>query len=283
MKAFTLYLDQPDYPALLKEIHDPPVQMYGVGEAGVLAEPCVGIVGTRRCTTYGENQAFEIAKALARAGVCIVSGLAYGIDAAAHKGALAGGGHTVAVIAQPLDELRPIAHRSLAREIVEKGGLILSEKQSGQPMYKSDYLVRNRVISGLSNGVLVVEAGARSGALNTANHALEQNRDIMAIPGRLTDKASAGTNALIARGARLVTCPKDIADFMEVDLFKTEALALKGFQKELFEKLLCNAMSMAELSEFFPKQLAELYTALGELELAGLIKRFKNGRYTAGG
>ena len=174
MKVEKLSIKDERYPALLKRIFDPPDVLRFIGDLTCFERACVGIVGVRRATAYGEAQAFKIAKELSGQGVCVVSGLAYGIDAAAHKGALEGRGRTIAVLAQGLPEIGPVRHEALAKRIVQNGGLLICEKEHGAPIFKSDYLVRNRLISGVSKGVLIVEAAHKSGALNTAKHALDQ-------------------------------------------------------------------------------------------------------------
>jgi len=199
----TISINDKNYPSILKEITDPPERLYVQGNLDLLREPSLAIVGMRRCSKLGENLAFEWARDLSRQGLTIISGLAFGIDAAAHRGAIEGSGKTIAVIPSCLPEITPRSHRKLANEILASGGLLLSELDVPRPPLKHEFLVRNRLVSGLSRGVLVVEAAHRSGALNTANHALDQNRDIMAIPGRINDPCSQGCNRLIRVLSRL--------------------------------------------------------------------------------
>lgn len=172
--------------------------------------PTVAIVGTRKNTTYGEEVAYKAAYELARAGVIIVSGLAYGIDAIAHRGALDAGGVTVAVLGTAINRIHPARNIGLAKEIIAKGGAVMSEYGPDERTYASSFLERNRLISGLSDAVLVVEANERSGSLNTAMHALEQGRDLFAVPGDITRPVSAGCNRLIAQGAAPYTGPEDV-------------------------------------------------------------------------
>lgn len=275
----TLFVDNAVYPNLLREIYDSPERLFCEGSLDCFEQPCLAIVGTRRCTPYGEQQAFRFGQALAQAGVCVVSGLAYGVDASAHRGALEGGGKTIAVVAQSLKELRPVRNRGLAREIVKKGGLVLTEKLLGEPCYKSDYLVRNRLISGLSGAVLVVEAALRSGALNTANHALEQNRDVYALPGRLTDPQSAGTNELLRRGAKIVLRPEDL--LADLGLAGVESqVKVSEFEQRILDTLK-EPMGVGLLCEAFKKELPELYRGLMSLERKGLVRQSQDRRYSA--
>lgn len=269
------------YPVLLREIPDPPQVLFYAGNLGVLDKICVGIVGTRRASTYGEGQAFEIARGLSRQGICVVSGLAYGVDTAAHKGALEGDGGTVAVLAQGLPEIGPAGNLGLAMQILNRGGLLLSEKTPGMPVQKHEYLFRNRIISGVSKGVLIVEAGWKSGARNTANHAIEQNREVMALPGRVTDELSVATNYLISQGAKLVTGARDVVEGLGLLWQEDFGVNLEGVEKVVYSFLKSQPMTGAELGEHFSGQLKMLYSVLGSLELRGLIKRGSDLRYFA--
>jgi len=176
--ADVLVLDDGSYPALLREIADPPITLYVRGRwAECLDAPCVGVVGSRRCSTYGHNVALMLARDLASRGVTVVSGLARGIDAAAHRGALEAGGRTVAVLGTGIDEVYPRDHRKLAGEILEKDGALVTQFPLGTPPVAENFPYRNRIISGLSLGVVVVEAAENSGSLITARLAMEQNRE----------------------------------------------------------------------------------------------------------
>jgi DNA processing protein len=218
--ADVLVLDDGAYPALLREIPDPPVTLYVRGRwAESLDAPCVGVVGSRRASTYGQNVALMLARDLAARGVTIVSGLARGIDAAAHRGALEAGGRTVAVLGTGLDEVYPRDHRRLAAEILDGGGALVSQFPLGTPPVAENFPYRNRVISGLSLGTLVVEAAENSGSLITARLALEQGREVYAVPGNITSRNSFGTNYLIkSAGAKLVQTWQDVAAEFPPDL-----------------------------------------------------------------
>jgi DNA processing protein len=198
-----------EYPRRLLEIHDPPLALYVCGTLQERDRHAVAVVGTRRPTHYGRDTTAALAGQLARCGLTVVSGLAEGVDTAAHTAALEAGGRTLAVVGGGLDRLYPASNRGLAASIV-KHGAVLSEFPFGRSPDKASFAIRNRVVSGLSMGVLVVEAGVRSGALITVRAALDQNRSVFAVPGRIDSPASAGTNALIQQGAQLVTSPDDI-------------------------------------------------------------------------
>src|SRR5882762_6592000 len=208
-----LVLDDGVYPALLRETYDPPVVLYVKGAWDeCLERPCIAIVGSRRCTTYGQNAALMMSRELAQRGVTIVSGLARGIDAAAHRGALEAGGRTVAVMGTGLDQVYPRDHKKLADEILNRGGAMVTQFPLSTPPVSENFPYRNRVISGLSLGVLVVEAAENSGSLITARLAMEQNREVFAVPGNITSRNSFGTNYLIkGAGAKLVQQWQDIA------------------------------------------------------------------------
>ena len=211
--ADLLILDDGVYPSLLREIYDPPITLYVKGAWDqCLDQPCVAIVGSRRCSTYGQNAALMLARDLAQRGVTVVSGFARGIDAAAHRGALEGGGRTVAVLGTGIDQFYPRDHKKLADEILERGGAVVTQFPLSTPPVSENFPYRNRIISGLSLGVVVVEAAENSGSLITARLAIEQNREVFAVPGNITSRNSFGTNYLIkGAGAKLVQQWQDIA------------------------------------------------------------------------
>src|SRR3954469_7682402 len=200
-----LVLDDGVYPTLLRETYDPPVTLYVKGAwSECLDAPCVAVVGSRRCSTYGQNAALMLARELAQRGVTIVSGLARGIDAAAHRGALEAGGRTVGVMGTGLDQIYPRDHQKLADDILKQNGALVTQFPLGTPPVSENFPYRNRVISGLSLGVVVVEAAENSGSLITARLAMEQNREVFAVPGNITSRNSFGTNYLIkGAGAKL--------------------------------------------------------------------------------
>jgi DNA processing protein len=208
-----LLLDDGVYPSSLREIYDPPIVLYVKGAwSECWDQPCVGVVGSRKCSTYGQNAALMLARDLAQRGITVVSGFARGIDAAAHRGALEANGRTVAVLGTGIDEVYPRDHKKLAAEILEGGGALVSQFPLGTPPVSENFPYRNRIISGLSLGVVVVEASEYSGSLITARLAMEQNREVFAVPGNITSRNSFGTNYLIkGAGAKLVQQWQDIA------------------------------------------------------------------------
>ncbi|HMP78976.1 MAG TPA: DNA-processing protein DprA [Pirellulaceae bacterium] len=207
----TIFRDDEDYPRLLSEIHDPPVVLFCRGTLLPIDSLAVAIVGSRHATNYGLAQAEKLARGLAMAGVTVVSGLARGIDAAAHRGALSAGGRTLAVLGNGLTEVYPPEHAGLAREVMTQGALI-SELLPDQPPKSDAFPQRNRIITGLSVGLVVVEAAQRSGALISARLAMEQGREVFAVPGRVDNRMSGGCHRLIRDGAKLVETVDDVLE-----------------------------------------------------------------------
>ncbi|MFN2411984.1 MAG: DNA-processing protein DprA [Pyrinomonadaceae bacterium] len=206
-----LILDDGSYPNLLREIADPPITLYVRGNwQACFEQPMVGVIGSRMCSTYGENASEMVSRDLASRGITIVSGFARGIDTAAHRGAIRGQGKTIAVLGTGIDGVYPRDNAKLVREILDSGGALVSQFPLGTPPLKDNFPYRNRIISGLSLGVLIVEASERSGSLITARLAMEQNREVMAVPGNITSGNSYGTNYLIKCGAKLVQQWQDV-------------------------------------------------------------------------
>lgn len=202
----------PDYPVLLREIPDPPLVLYIVGERRLLSSLQIAIVGSRNPTPMGRENAHAFAKSLAGAGLVVTSGLALGVDGAAHRGALEAGGQTIAVAGTGLDRVYPARHRELAHEIAGHGGALVSEFPLGTPPLPENFPIRNRIISGLSLGTLVVEAALQSGSLITARLAVEQGREVFAIPGSIHSPQARGCHALIRQGAKLVESAQDVLE-----------------------------------------------------------------------
>jgi len=202
----------PAYPAALRDLASPPLVLYVVGDPAALSAPGVALVGTRDATPYGTETAGRFARGLARAGWSVISGLAAGIDAAAHTGALEGGGVTVGLLGGALDEFYPPENRALARRMVDNGGAVASEFPFGRKPDRRTFPQRNRLVAALARATLAIEAPLRSGTLITCARALELNRPVMAVPGRIDSKASAGALQLIREGARMVTSVEDVIE-----------------------------------------------------------------------
>ena len=256
------------------------------GGASLARPKCVAIVGSRKNTAYGYEVAYRAAYEAAKAGAVVISGLAYGIDSVAHRGALDAGGVTVAVLGTPIDRIYPAAHRGLAREIIEKGGAILSEYGPGDfgrgPEAKTRFLARNRIIAGLSDAVLVAEAASRSGTLNTAMHALDTGVDLLAAPGDITRATSAGCNKLLSQGAIPYTEPADLLDLLfpargkkqvsEEKLRRLLGLAETEVEKRILELMFTGVSDGDEIVEKLRLSASEFSQAVTMLEIKGVVK-----------
>ena len=271
--TFLLFSDA-EYPERLKNIYDMPMWLFVKGRLPEGGRPSAAVVGARSCTPYGRQEAEYVGRLLAEHGVQVVSGLALGIDRAAHEGALAGEGDTYGVLGCGIDRCYPAAARKIWERIPEKGGL-LSEYGPGIPPLPSHFPVRNRIISGLADLVIVVEAKERSGSLITADLALEQGREVMALPGRRTDPLSAGCNRLIFQGAGIVTEPEDILDFFQIKCknslkkIRKSVNALAKAEKMVYSCLDSQPKHTEEIIRQCGLPYGECMTALLHLELDG--------------
>jgi len=282
-------LGDDDYPGLLAGIPDPPPQLFVSGDVSALHLPCLAIVGSRNPTRGGERNAYEFARFLAQHGFCIVSGLAAGIDAAAHRGALDGGGRTVAFLGHGVDRVYPAANRALADAVAASGALV-SEFPLGTPPMRSLFPQRNRLISGLSLGTLVVEAARQSGSLITARFAGEQGREVFAIPGSIHNPMARGCHRLIRDGAQLVESAADIAvelgalagHVLDTAGAETAAPAAEPEDEEyvkLREHLGHDPVSVDELARRSGLTIDQVSSMLLILELGGIVEKLSGGRY----
>jgi DNA processing protein len=262
---------EPAFPELLRAIHDPPPGLYVRGDGGLelLGRPCVAIVGARACSGYGRAVARTVAQELAAAGVVVVSGLARGVDGEAHRGALAAGGPTVAVLGCGIDRDYPAAHAELARRIRESGAVV-SEYGPGVEPAPWRFPARNRIIAGLSAATVVVEARERSGALITADFALEEGRDVLAVPGEITSSLSAGTNALLRLGASPLLGAADVLALLGIDPSPPSA-APEGNPAAVLARLSEGPAGADELVRGTGLAAGAVAAALTELELEGRV------------
>lgn len=243
-----LILDDGSYPFLLREIADPPITLYVKGNwQQCFDAPCIAVVGSRRASTYGENASEMLSRDLAANGVCVVSGLARGVDTAAHRGAIKGKGKTIAVLGTGINQIYPKENARLVEEILDAGGAVVSQFPLETPPLRDNFPYRNRIISGLSLGVLIVEASERSGSLITARLAMEQNREVMAVPGNITSKNSFGTNYLIKSGAKLVQQWQDAVAELPAEIAAKILPPL--VDKELKKESIQEPLLPADLSE----------------------------------
>lgn len=262
----------PAYPPLLAAIHDPPPVLWLRGDAdpGLLSLPSVAIVGARACSGYGRAVARAVARELAAAGLVVVSGMARGIDAEAHRGALEAGGLTVAVLGCGVDRDYPAAHAELARRICERG-LVVSEYEAGVEPAPWRFPARNRIIAGMCSATVVVEARARSGALITADFALEDGREVMVVPGEITSALSEGTNALLRLGATPLTRAADVLETYGLAAVVEVEAEPEGDAAAVLEKLRATAASIDELARATGLSSGDVAAALIELELSGWV------------
>ena len=273
-----LTLNDAAYPAMIREIHDPPLVLYAMGRLELLQSDAFAIVGSRSATPQGARDAEEFARVLSDAGLCIVSGLALGIDAAAHRGGLAGGASTIAVMGTGPDRLYPPPNRALAREILERG-CVLTEFAPGMPPLPGNFPRRNRLISGLSRGVLVVEGARKSGSLSTAQSAIDQNREVFAMPGSIHSPQSKGCHQLIKEGAKLVECAADIlADLglaAPARMIQQELTILEAHP--LLDEMGFDPVTVDQLANRTGRQAAAICAGLSQLEIEGRIAAIPGG------
>lgn len=275
------------YPRNLSEIPDPPGLLYARGAIEPRDDLAVAIVGSRRCTHYGQQQAEKIAKGLSLAGITVVSGLARGIDAAAHRGALAGGGRTIAVLATGLLTIYPPEHANLAKDISESGAIVCEMKLDQHPS-PGLFPQRNRIISGLSLGVIIIEAQRKSGALHTARHAMEQGREVMAVPGQIDSLASEGSNDLIRDGATLIRHVDDVFESLGplIEPVQTEGneevrspreLTLTDQERTVLNLVTSQPRSVDEVLREATIESSRVLATLTILEMKRMVKRLPGG------
>lgn len=271
-------LADPDYPQSLLNISDPPLLLYVKGRRELLNRQALAIVGSRNATAQGLKNAEAFAQATSVAGLCIASGMAHGIDAAAHRGGLMGPGASIAVVGTGLDRIYPAANRELAHRLVNEGALI-SEFSLGTPPIAANFPRRNRIISGLSQGCLVVEASLQSGSLITARMALEQGREVFAIPGSIHAAQSKGCHYLIKQGAKLVECAEDILEELGHSTFAAITSAAATADHPLFEHLGFDPVDVDSLCRRSGLTIEALSAILLQLELEGGIAALPGGLY----
>ncbi|MDQ3780332.1 MAG: DNA-processing protein DprA [Chloroflexota bacterium] len=279
-----LSLDDPRYPPRLAQIPAPPPVLYLRGDLIAEDEVAVAMIGTRRLTAYGREATTRLAADLATAGVTIVSGLARGIDGVAHQAALAAGGRTLAVLGSGPDVIYPPEHRNMAARIAEQGAL-LSDYPPGRKPDAQNFPARNRIIAGLSLGVIVVEAPSRSGALITVDFAADQGRDVFAVPGSIFSAASAGCHRLLRDGARPVTCADDVLEELNLGTRQSQvavqqAMPLEEDERRLLALLTGDPQHIDEVAAASARPIHEVNALLVTLELKGLVRNAGAQHYT---
>lgn len=283
MKINTLITDKHEYLKKLNIVANYPKKLYKIGEIPEKNTTTVAIVGSRKPTPYGREVTEMLATELSQHNIVVVSGLALGIDGIAHRATLRAGGITLAVLAHGLDNVYPTSHKALAEQIVQNKGALLSEYAPGVPALPHQFLARNRIVSGLADAVIVVEAAARSGTLSTAAHALDQGREVFAVPGNITNPLSAGCNALIKQGALPVTSTQDILEIIRPTHTPTQTQFALGDTQE--EKTILQLLAqgqrdgdmLLENSLLNPDIFSQTLTML---EIKGLIKPLGANQWT---
>jgi DNA processing protein len=281
--AHVLTWESANYPQLLREISAPPPVLYVKGTITGEDAWAVAVIGARRASDYGREVTRRLASALARNGITVVSGMARGIDGEAHRAALKAGGRTIAVLGCGIDRTYPPEHHRLAQEIAARGALVSDYPLGTEPEGKN-FPPRNRIISGLSLGVLVVEAAVRSGALITADYAAEQGRDVFAVPGSILARGSAGTNALIRDGAKIVLGPEDVLEELNLAMVAERAEVRQALPADEIEAALLTYLSadpthVDELQQRMGLPVAQVTSALALMELKGMVRQVGGMKY----
>lgn len=281
MKINSLTPKNKDYPPLLKEVANPPKKLYVIGQL-TNNNPHVAVVGSRKLSPYGKHVTNQLAGELAACGVVIVSGLALGVDTIAHQAAIAAGGRTVAVLANGLDQIYPASNRNLAKKILSTHGAIISEHEAGVPPLKHHFPARNRIITGLSMAVIITEAASHSGALITANFALEENRLVMAVPGNITSATSAGANNLLKAGATPVTEARDVLTALDMEAPELKAKIAKPASQEeavILDLLAQNITDSEELLIQSGWDAPKFNQVVTLMEISGKIRNLGAGKW----
>lgn len=276
--------DQSNFPDKLRLIPSPPSSLFVRGDISALAKkPTVSIVGSRAVSSYGKEITHKLAFSLAAKGICIVSGLALGTDAIAHRAAIEVGGYTAAVLPSSTEKVYPATNRQLAKQILDSGGALLSEYEGEMESFRSNFIARNRLVAGLADVLLITEAGERSGTLHTANFALDQGKTVMAVPGNITSPTSKGTNNLIKAGAIPVTSVDDVLQALGITDKPAEQLEILAANKEeetILELLKTGVTDSSVLLERCELNTSLFNQTLTMLEITGKIRPLGGGHWS---
>ena len=278
-----LFRNHPAYPEQLSAIQDPPYLLYYAGRLECLSHPMIALVGTRRASSYGLEMAEMIARGLSDAGICVVSGLARGIDGAAHEAVVKAGGRTVGILGSGINTPYPPEHTALLRKMAGGIGLVLSEYPLDAQPRAYHFPHRNRIISGLSMGVVFVEGRIKSGGMHTVQAALMQGREVFAVPGNVGAYGSEGPNAILREGARIITSAEDLLDDLGLAVprikTKEKPLGLTLVQQGILNQLEREALGISELSAALSISSSDVITEIGTLEIMGLVQREAGNRF----
>ena len=271
------------YLQIINTIAKCPKKLYFIGELPDSRMPTVAIVGTRKPTAYGREVTYQLAYDLAKQGIVVISGLALGVDGIVHRAALDAGGTTIAILANGLDTIYPASHRALATGILKAGGAIVSEYEPGILPRDFQFLARNRIVSGLSDAVIVTEAARRSGTLATVNHALEQGREVFAVPGNITSPLSVGCNVLIKQGATPITSAEDVIEIIAPDLLESQqslALGNSPLETKIIQLIQSGIRDGDQLLEQSEANISEFSQTLSMMEITGTVRALGGNQWT---
>ncbi len=271
------------YLQIIDTIAKSPERLYFIGNLPENRLPTVAIVGSRKPTTYGREVTYQLSHDLSSRGIVIISGLALGVDGIAHRAALEAGGTTLAVLANGVDVIYPASHKSLADDILKSGGAIISEYEPGTQPRQHQFLERNRIVSGLSDAIIVTEAAARSGTLSTVMHALEQGREVFVVPGNITSPLSAGCNALIKQGAHPITCAQDVLEIIAPGLLQPQQSLPLGntpLESTIIRLIQSGVRDGDQLQQQSKVNVSEFSQALTTMEIAGIVRGLGGNQWT---
>ena len=283
MKINRISPEKHKYLQLILSIAKSPKILHVMGTLPDKRIPTVAIVGTRKPTSYGKEVTHQLSYDLAKRGIVIISGLALGVDGIAHRAALEADGKTIAVLGNGLPRIYPATHKSLAEDIVKHGGAIISEYEPDTEAYPHQFLERNRIVSGLADAIIITEAAARSGTLNTAAHALEQGKQVFVVPGNITSPMSSGCNALLKQGATPITGADDVLEIIAPDLLKPQAVLALGttpLETTLIELLQAGVRDGEELQQKSAANISEFTQTLTMMEISGVIRALGANQWT---
>ncbi len=277
-------LESEEYPLLLKEIYSPPPILYYKGTLPNNSNFSLAVVGTRKTSIYGRQATLDLVSVLAKTGLIIVSGLALGIDTLAHQATLKHGGNTIAILGCGLDKIYPASNHQLAKNIVLNGGCLISEYPPGTEPLKQHFPARNRIIAGITKGVLVIEGSHKSGALITAKFSLEYNREVMAIPGSIFNINAEGTNYLLKNGAHLISSAEDVLNVLDLQFIQNyketqQVLPQNSEEKILFKIIIKSPIHIDEIIQQCTLPISTINATLTIMEMKGMIKNLGGGNY----
>ncbi len=283
MKINTISPQDNKFLQIITTIAIPPKKLHFIGKIPDKRVPTVAIVGSRKPTAYGKEVTYQLAYDIAKHGIVVVSGLALGVDAIAHRAALDAGGKTLAVLANGVDNIYPATNRDLASDVLAHEGAIISEYEPGTEARDFQFLERNRIVSGLSDAIIVTEAAARSGTLSTAAHALEQGREVFVVPGNITSPLSAGCNNLIKQGAHPITCANDVLEIIAPETLKSQSLLPLGstpLESKIISLLQSGIRDGEELQVLSEVDIVEFSRAITMMEISGTIRALGGNQWT---